>query len=343
VSAGADARLGRPARLQDVAREAGVHVSTVSRALNDAPGSTIRPETRERILASAARLRYRPHAIARGLKLASTGAIGLLVPTLRNPVWAEIVHGVVDRAWERGLVTLLAEDTGSDAAQQAYERLVSEGRIDGLVIASAASASPLLDRFVEDGIPCVFANRAQPGSRRNVVMDEGAAARIAAEHLAGLGHRSIVHVDGPDETDTAHRRSLGFARAAEALGVAAEMVHVPFDEASGREAVLAALDGERPPTAAVLSNFNQAIGALAALRARRVRVPQELSLLSYDDDPMLEYLDVQLTSVRMPLKELGVSAVDALCDQMSGGTPRDVMVGTAPVLVVRSSTGPPRR
>src|SRR6478752_5048568 len=96
-------RRTRPARLEDVAREAGVHVSTVSRVLNDSDSLTVRPDTRERILATARRLQYRPNAIARGLKMSSTGALGLLVPSLRNPVYSAIIRGAFDRAWEGGL------------------------------------------------------------------------------------------------------------------------------------------------------------------------------------------------------------------------------------------------
>ena len=172
----------RPARLEDVAREAGVHVSTVSRVLNGSQTITVRPETRQRIIDTARRLRYRPNAIARGLKTASAGALGLLVPSLRNPVYSSIIRGAFDRAWAGGMVVLLAEDTGGTSAQQAYESLVGEGRIDGLLIASARPGNPILKRFAEDLVPCVFVNRRHRGSGCNVSMREEDAGRMAAEH-----------------------------------------------------------------------------------------------------------------------------------------------------------------
>jgi DNA-binding LacI/PurR family transcriptional regulator len=109
----------RPTRLEDVAGAAGVHVSTASRVLNGTAPAAVRPETRVRIEKEAARLRYQPNAMARGLKLASTGAVGLLVPSLRNPVYSAIIRGAFDRAWERDYVVLLAEDIGVASAQQA--------------------------------------------------------------------------------------------------------------------------------------------------------------------------------------------------------------------------------
>src|SRR5918911_5220702 len=113
-------RASRPARLHDVARDAGVHVSTASRVLNGDGTASVSEETRERIVAAARRLRYRPNAIARGLKLASTGALGLLVPSLRNPIYAAVIRGAFDRAWERRFVVVLAEDRDDSSAQQAY-------------------------------------------------------------------------------------------------------------------------------------------------------------------------------------------------------------------------------
>src|SRR3954470_45243 len=120
----------RPARLHDVARAAGVHVSTVSRVINNSGDVAVRPETRERILAAARELQYRPNANARGLKLAATGALGLLVPSLRNPVNSPIIRGAFDRAWERNFVLLLAEDTGeTEVAAAPYAGLVRGGRL----------------------------------------------------------------------------------------------------------------------------------------------------------------------------------------------------------------------
>lgn len=332
--------MTRPARLTDVARAAGVHVSTASRVINGTGDLTIRPETRQRILKVAERLRYRPNAIARGLKTASAGAVGLLVPSLRNPVLSEITRGAFARAWERGYVVLLAEDRQNSTALSAYERLVGEGRIDGILIASARPDSPLMEHFGTDGVPCVFVNRRLPGSHRNVSMREEDAGRIAAEHLIALGHRRLAHLSGPEELDTAARRRTGFCEAAAEAGLKVRVQPAPFEERGGYEAMKKLLKG-RPPTGVFVSNINQAVGAMAGVRARGLTIPGDLSLVSYDDDPVGEYLEAPLTVVAMPLHELGEAAVDSLIDQIEGETPEDVVVETAPRLVIRRSTGPP--
>lgn len=335
-------RRTRPARLEDVARESGVHVSTVSRVLNGSNSLTVRPETRERIFETARRLRYRPNALARGLKMSSTGALGLLVPSLRNPVYSAIIRGAFDRAWEQGLVVLLAEDTGGSRAQQAYESLVGEGRIDGLLIASARPGNPILERFAEQIVPCVFVNRRHIGSGCNASMHEEDAGRTAAEHLIGLGHTRLGHVAGPLELDTASRRMQGFADAVAAAGLAAPVVaEAGFDERGGSDAMTALLCRRPRPTGVFVSNINQAVGAFAAARGLGVGIPADVSVVGYDDDPLADYMDAPLTTIRMPLWELGAIAVDALIAQLRGEPARDVVVDTPPELVVRASTAPP--
>ena len=328
----------RPARLNDVAQAAGVHVSTVSRVLNGNTDVSIRPETRERILEVAGRLRYRPNAIARSLKLATTGALGMLVPSLRNPVLSAIIRGAFERAWERDFVVVLAEDTSETAAQDAYERLVEEGRIDGLLVTSARPGSPLLDSFLEHHVPTVFVNRRHIGSGRNVSMREEEAGRLAAEHLLELGHRRLAHLAGPAELDTARRREKGFTTAAAAAGAEVDVAHAPFEERGGYEAMQTLLPAERRPTGVFVSNINQAVGALAGARAKGLSAPADLSVVTYDDDPVAEFLEPPLTVIRMPLFELGVRAVDALLAQLEGASPSDVVVETPPVLVRRRST-----
>ena len=221
-----------PTRLVDVAREAGVHVSTVSRVLNDRDEAAVRPETRERILATAHRLRYRPNALARGLKTATTTTFGLLVPTLRNPVYASIVRGAVTEAWRLGYVVLVAEDDGT-VTEQAWERLVEEGRIDGILVASVAPGRPVLQLLADSHVPYVFVNRRQPGSGRNVFMREEDAGRIAASHLLDLGHTRLAHIAGPLALDTAQRRAAGFSEVVVAAGLEPPtVVEAEFDEAS---------------------------------------------------------------------------------------------------------------
>lgn len=334
----------RPARLDDVARAAGVHVSTVSRVINSSGDVAVRPETRQRILDAARRLQYRPNAIARSLKLATTGTLGLLVPSLRNPVNSPIIRGAFDRAWERNFVVLLAEDTGeSEVAADAYARLVEERRIDGVLIQSARLGNPHLDAFATGLVPCVFMDRCRPGSDRNVAMRDADAGRIAAEHFLELGHRMLGHLAGPANLDTVARRRAGFVARVREAGAEAAVVEADLTEEAGHRAMTALLEQARPPTAVYIANVNQAVGAVAAVRESGRAVPRDLSLICHDDDPVCAFLDVPLTALKMPLHELGSTAVDVLIEQMGGATPRDVVIATAPELVLRRSTAPAPR
>lgn len=332
----------RPARLGDVARAAGVHVSTASRVLNGTTDISIREETRERIIAAARELGYRPNAIGRSLKMATTGALGLLVPSLRNPVLSGIVRGAFQRAWERGFVLVVAEDTSDSEAQRAYERLVEEGRIDGLLVTSTRPESPALDRFANSAVPTIFVNRRHPGSNRNVVMREEDAGARAARHLLDCGHRRLAHLAGPRELDTARRRRDGFLAAARAAGVEPNVVHAAFDERAGFAAMQELVRLAPRPTGVFVSNINQVVGALAGARAEGLAAPDDLSVVGYDDDPVAEFLDPPLTTIRMPLFELGVRSVDALVDALEGREPRDVVLETPPQLVERGSVARPR-
>ena len=331
----------RPSRLEDVARAAGVHVSTASRVINGRGEAAIRPETRERILAAASELQYRPNAIARGLRLASTGTLGLLVPSLRNPVNSSIVRGAFDRAWERDFVLVLAEDSGeSDSAEEAYERLVEEGRIDGLLIQSARLGNRHLETFSSGLVPCVFMDRCYPGSGRNVFMRDAEAGRIVASHFVELGHTRVAHLAGPPELDTVARRHDGFVELSRVAGLSPVVLVAALSEEAGYRAMRELLLVPERPTAVFIANINQAFGALAAVREQGLSVPGDLSLVCHDDDPVFAYLDAPLTAIEMPLHELGIRAVDALMEQIGGEPPRDIEIETPPALVLRHSTGP---
>jgi LacI family transcriptional regulator len=324
--------------LYDVAREAGVHFTTVSRTLNGTPDLNIRPETRARILAAAERLKYRPNAFGRGLRLASTHTLGLLVPSLRNPVYAAVVRGAFSQAWERGYVVVLGEDSEGGLAAHAYERLVIEGRIDGLLVATARRDDPAVEQWLTAPVPTVFVNRRQRGGH-NVSMREEDAARLAAGHLLTLGHTRLAHIAGPENLDTAARRVTGFRAAVREAGHRAPIVPVPFDEPGGYTAMTQLLARSRPPTGVFVSNINQALGALAAAKRHGVAVPGQVSVVTYDDDALAEYIDPPLTAVRMPMQELGQTAVDVLLDRVAGNDKRtDVVLDTPPLLVERAST-----
>jgi DNA-binding LacI/PurR family transcriptional regulator len=326
-------------RLEDVARAAGVHASTASRVLSGgAKAAVVREATRARVREAAERLGYRPNAIARSLAIGESQTLGLLIPSLRNPVLAELVRGAGARALERGYVMLTAEESGESGFERIYRTLVQEQRVQGLVIANSRLDDDSPRRFIEAGVPCVFANRRFDGSDRNVTMREEDAGQLAAYHLLELGHRDVALIRGPENLDTAIRRAQGFLQAMRAAGVSPTVVNAAYDEAAAYAATTALVSDGCGFTALCASNLNQAIGTVAALHRSGRAVPDDVSMITFDDDPLLQFLQVAVTSVRMPLLALGRAAVDALIAQMEGAEPRDMLVDLAPELIVREST-----
>jgi len=330
----------RASRLVDIAGAAGVHVSTVSRVLNGDPGLSIRPETIERILAAARAQGYRPNAAARALKRDRTGAFAFVVPLLRNPIWARLQRGALQRASARGYVVMMLEEPLDDPKPPvAYRYLVAESRVDGLLLATALRlAGP---EAVVRGVPHVYVNRRGPDRGNDVVMDEAGAVRLFVEHVASLGHRSVVLIDGPEDVDTVHRRVNAARRLCAQRGMAVTIRHAPATEEGGWDTTRRMLQAGRLPTACGVGSINQLFGVLAAFRDAGVPVPGEVSVVSFDEDECLAFLEVPVTSVSMPLEELGSAAVDALVARIEGGIAADVLVREPMSLVARSSVGAP--
>jgi LacI family transcriptional regulator len=330
----------RGARLVDIAAAVGVHHSTVSRVLNGDPAQSVRPETYERILQAARQQGYRPNALARALKRSRTSAIVLVMPLLRNPIWATIEHGALGRAAERDYFVMMVQEPAEEPRPPAHYRyLVDEMRADGLLLATAlrvpehASADPV--------VPHVYLNRRGPHKGNNVVMDEPGAVRLFVDHVAKLGHRRIALIESRADVDTVHRRVMAARRICAARGLDLTVKHVPPTEDGGFEATQTLLHQDTPPTACGVGSLNQVFGVLGALRQAGIGVPAGMSVVSFDEDECLPYLDVPVTSVSMPYAELGAAAVDALIDRIErSATTADVLIRNPMTLVQRASVGP---
>jgi LacI family transcriptional regulator len=332
----------RASRLVDIAEAVGVHVSTVSRVLNGDPAQSIRPEIYERILSTARQQGYRPNALARALKRRRTGAVALVVPLVRNPAWARLQRGALQRARERGYVVMIMEEPTEDPKPPGdYCYLVEESRADGLLLATALRVPEHAGGVT--GAPHVYINRRGPDRGHDVVMDEPGAVRMFLDYAAGLGHRSFAMIDGPSEMDTVHRRASAARRACAARGLNLTIRHAAGTEDGGWEAVTRMLRRGPLPTVCGVGSLNQLFGVMAALRQAGVAVPGDVSLVSFDDDECLPYLQVPVTSISMPLPELGAAAVDALIARIEGGPAGDVMVREPMRLIPRDSVAPPRR
>ncbi len=329
----------RASRLVDIAEAVGVHTSTVSRVLNGDPAQSVRPEIYQQILMTARQQGYRPNALARALKRRKTGAFAFVIPLLRNPIWVRLQRGALQRATERGYVVMIMEEPTDDPQPpEAYRYLVDESRVDGLLIATSLRIGEHAGGV--QVVPHVYVNRRGPHRGDNVVMDEPGAVRLFIDHVARLGHHSVCIIDGSAQVDTVHRRVSAARRICAARGIRLAVLHTAATEEGGWDAARKLLRAADRSTACGVGSLNQVFGVMAALRAADVPVPEQMSLVSFDEDECLAFLDVPITSVAMPLVELGSAAVDALIARVEGNPERDVLVREPMRLVHRDSVAP---
>lgn len=333
--------------LADVARAAGVTTSIVSRVLNDDPTLRIRPETRARIMGKVRELDYAPNAAARSLRTARAGAIGLVVPDVTNPIYAEILHGAEERARRADHAILLGSAEDLVATGRLYTDLVRSGRIDGVLLQRMNDVDDATLRGLLEGsrqLPTVLMNSRLPDVPGSVILDDAAGARTATEHLLAAGHRRIAHLGGPAVVDSAQRRREGYLEAMAAAGVdppEGGVVMAGYTVDTGYRAMVRLLAQAERPTAVMVANLTAATGALRAAREAGVRVPEDVSVIAIHEAWFAAHTNPPLTTIRMPLRELGAGAVQALLDRLEGGDPVDVVVtDPSPQVVVRESTAP---
>jgi LacI family transcriptional regulator len=322
--------------MKDVAADAGVDTSLVSRLLSGDETLSVRPETEARVMEAVRRLGYRRNSAARALKTSRTMAIGMVLPDLGNVIYAAIASGAEERASAAGYVLLIT----SGAASLRTE--VLEDRVDGLLYAIATAASvPVLN--APGSPPAILINRRETAAGPSVIVDDEAGVALATSYLISLGHERIAHIAGPQHVDTARRRRHGFVRAMGEHRLEVRpgyIVEGQFDELGGSTAANALLALAPRPTAIVAANAMAAVGAMAAVRAFGLAVPADISIVALHDIPQASYLEPPLTTVRMPLAELGSRSVDMLLGMIDGAVGTDIVVASPPELIVRGSCVP---
>jgi LacI family transcriptional regulator len=337
----------RPAStLLAVAKAAGVDQSTASRVLRSDPAVRVRPATRARIKAAADELGYVPSAIARSLVLRKTMTLGLIIPSAANIVYDEIIKGAEAAARANGYVLLLTESSDLGKAESAYRELVLGGRIDGLLIGSGTMHDSFPEKLAGHGGNCLVLNRQIKGPIPSIIEDDERGMALGVEKLVSLGHTRIACHAGPADVDTARRRRAGFVAGMRTAGLPIPRDYVPrtqFDEAGGFEATQRLLRLKNPPTAIVESSLVAAAGALAACHAEGFKVPDDISMIAFHDAKIANYLIPALTTIWMPLFELGKTATELLIDLIHG---REVpalrrVQSPAPRIIDRKSTAPP--
>jgi LacI family transcriptional regulator len=328
------------ATIRDVARASNVSIATVSRVFNDSP--LVSEDTRQRVVEAAARLGYWPNGIARSLITSRTHTLGALLPDLHGEFFSEVIHGIDLAAREKGFHLLVSRSSSSaDEFTSALRSM--RGRVDGLIVMAPDIDTSALLRQSAGSVVTVLVNPevAMPGLHA-ISIGNVDGAQSVVRHLVSLGHRRIATITGPAYNIDARQRLEGWRAALVEAGLqpAPELeFRGDFSEPSGYDAAAELLRVEPRPSAVFVANDYMAIGVLGALQDAGVRVPDDIAIAGFDDIPMARYLTPPLTTVNVPMLQLGKRAVHLLLD---GGAPapaegtREELPTT---LVVRSSCG----
>jgi DNA-binding LacI/PurR family transcriptional regulator len=330
-----------PARIADVAARAGVGVATVSRVLNG--HASVRPSTRERVVEAIDALHYRPSSLARSLSLQRTMVVAALLPWFTNPSAVQRVRGIVEGLSGSQYDLMVFDIESEDRQRRAFELFDRGDRADGLLVVSTLPPEAEIERIRAAGIPCVLID-AVHSSFPSIAVDDVAGGEIATNHLVALGHRRVALIgDPPPEFrfDWSRDRTRGYERALASAGLeprpdyVREGTRLPHVARAVATELLSMADR---PTAIFAASDTQALGALDAARALGIRIPEELSVIGFDDIEVAAF--VGLTTVRQPLVQSGRRGAGLLLEALSGQTVEPLREVLPLELVVRSTTGP---
>jgi LacI family transcriptional regulator len=333
-------------KLRDVARQAGVHPATASRALNPETRLLVSEDTANRVLAAAAELGYRPNAVARSLRTRRSHTVGVLIPDLNNPLFPPIVRGLEDRLDADGYVALIGNTDGDDARERKVFEQMRARHVDGYVLATAHLRNPLLAEAVRAGVPVVLMNRiAEDFSLPAVTVDNERGVQLEISHLTSLGHRGIACIAGPQDVSTGLARYRGFQSGMTAAGLDVPPGRVAFARAFSidegyrcAQQILAAGDGW---TAIAAGNDMLAVGAYRALDEAGLSCPGDVSVVGFNDMPFIDMLRPPLTTIAFPHYQVGTEAAQLLLERLNGATGPVKVLYLAPELIVRGSTARP--
>ena len=328
----------------DVARLAGVHPSTVSRALSPVDRRRISAEVVGRVEAAAATLGYQPNEFAAGLRSGRSRLVGVVLPDIANTVFAPILCGIEAGLDENGLVAIVANTRGEPARQQLVCDRLAAQRVAGIILATAARRDPHLATLARRGIPLVLVNRStSDDGTPSVVSDDGRGMALAVDHLAALGHRRLAHLAGPPALSTGYGRRAGFLAAVQKAGLDEPAIvnASGYDRAAGRAATIKLLEDDQDVSGIVCANDLIALGCLDVLRDRGIACPADMSVMGHNDMPLVDVTTPALTTIRIRHREMGLEAARLMLLAIAGE--RAAMgVVLRPELIVRASTAPPR-
>ncbi len=333
----------RVTSIRQVARQAGVSIATVSRALTTP--DKVSDKTLKKVLAQVERSRYKPNLLARNFRSKRAYAIVVLVPNIANPFFAKVIRGIEQVAQQHGYAVLLGDTEGREDREDYYVGLVETRQADGLIqlhprLPNAARGAngtldiPLVNacEYIEDA-PCP-----------RVGIDNVAAAREMTSYLLDLGHRRIGVILGPDSSPLTSDRLRGYKLALRGAKISSDDALVAqgdFSMSSGRAAAGKLFEAPNPPTAIFCFNDEMALGAIRFLKSTGRCVPNDVSVVGFDDIEFASFCDPPLTTIEQPTHEIGNKAMTLLFDLLNGGKPEPTMHALPTKLIVRDSAAAP--
>jgi DNA-binding LacI/PurR family transcriptional regulator len=334
-------KVHQRATMDDVATRAGVSRALVSLVMRDSP--KVSEKRRERVLRAAGELGYRPNAMARGLASRRTRTVGVLLNELHNPFYAEIMDGIDEAAAEHDYRVLIGTSGRRSRGEQAALESFLELRADGLLLVGARLPTREILAVARTTPVVLVARGIQSSFVDSIKNDERAGARLVVSHLVGLGHRRIAHVDGGSGAGAGARRE-GYRQAMRehGLGNGIRIVSGDYTDSAGIRAAARLLEDGELPTAVFAANDLVAAGLIDRLEDGGLRVPDDISVVGYDNTYLAALHHMSLTTVDQPRPHMGRRAMEALVERMEGRRSTAVHERVRPSLVVRTSTGPPR-
>jgi len=325
--------------IKDVAKLAGVHPSTVSRVIND--DSRISEKTKIKVVQVIQKLGYSPNAIARGLKTKKTQTIGMLIPDISNPFFADLARGVEDAANENSYNVILCNSDEKLEKERTYLEVLKEKRVDGLILCTAHIRDKSILKLEKKKFPYVLVSRDIAGLDKNcIIVNDIVGGAMATEYLIKLGHRKIAHITGSYKVRSAINRLEGYK-------IALEKNHIKYKEAlveegdfkimGGFQAMEKLLKLPELPTAIFAANDLLAMGAIQAIQKKKYHIPNDFCIIGFDDIKLASFIYPALTTIRQPMLEMGKKAVKTLLSIIRGGKFNQKKIVLQPKLIVRES------
>ena len=323
-----------------VAKAAGVSVSTVSHVLNKT--RYVSPEKVKLVMDTVEAIGYIPNALARSLKLSSTGTIGLAISAISNPYFSDIICAIEAECSKRGLIVFLCGTQEDPCRELEGVQHLHQRRVDGIILAASGDPKRSLDYLIESDLPCVLVDRLSDSRFDQVGTDNVAAIRTLVDHLVALRHKRVGIILGQPGFATTVERMNAFRAAMTEKGIEVSDDLISDSNNNTADATASThrlLELKEPPTAILASNNLTMIGAMRAIRERKLRVPEDISILGIDDFEWADYFEPRLTLMAQPCDEIGRKAADLLIERIGNKRRPCQTVRLSPVLRLRESCG----